>query len=147
MSYPYLWDLNSKRPKDAELAGTYKILKIRLASDLARTIKTEGSRITLESDHTAILSDVPEFDTPGETQVCSASGSATWNEDNTQNAGMGWSVEFTDFSPAKTSTTPGCAHRDLSGLVILGRHAPHRLYQSVGDPDSDTGVEYGIGRD
>lgn len=147
MSYPFVWDLNAKRPKDAELAGTYKILKIRLASDLSRTINPESSKITLKPDHTAILSDVPEFDTPGETQVCSASGSATWDEDDKENEGMGWSVEFTNFSPANAATTPACADRNLSNLVILGRHVPHRLYQSVGDPDSDTGVEYGIGRD
>ena len=146
-SYPRFWDYTKAKPKDADLVGSYRVLKVRLSGELARMVTEKKSQITLNADHTAILTDVPEFDEFGEKLECRLSGSAKWKLDDGINSGSGWSVAFQDYHPSFKMTIPGCGFEDTTwGISILSRHAPYRLYESVGDPDSDTGIEYEMAR-
>jgi hypothetical protein len=75
LTYPYPWDYSKKKPKESDMVGTYKILKLRLPSAASGVDK--DARITLRSDGTAVFSSVPEFDDFGQRFVCSLSGAAT----------------------------------------------------------------------
>ncbi len=142
-SYPRLWDYTKTRPKDAELVGTYRVLKLRLTSDLSRSVRERETRITLKADHTADLADVPEFDGFGQKLECRLSGSATWQLDDEINSGWGWSVAFQNYHPTEKVTTHECNYENtIWGILVLSRHAPYRLDAIVGDPDSDTGIEF-----
>ena len=139
-SYPPFWDYTKTRPKDAEIVGAYRILKLRLPSELSRSVRERNARITLNADHTAVLADVPEFDGFGEKLQCRLSGAATWRLDER----WGWSIVFQNYHAASKPTTRDCDYENNSiwGIVVLSRHPPYRLYAIVGDPDSDTGVEF-----
>ena len=143
VSYPRFWDYTKTRPKDAELVGTYRVLQLRLPSDLGRSVRERDTRITLKADHTADLADLPEFDGFGEKLECRLSGSATWRLDEEINSGWGWSVVFQNYHPTNKATTRECNYENtIWGILVLSRHAPYRLYSIVGDPDSDTGIEF-----
>jgi hypothetical protein len=118
------------------------VLKLRLTGDLDRSVREKDSTITLKADHTAVFTDVPEFDRFGDSIICRLSGSVNWKLDNEVSSGLSWSVVFEDYLPATESTLPECVYDGWS-LYVLGRRAPHRLYVIVGDPDSDAGVEFG----
>jgi hypothetical protein len=143
-SYPRFWDYSKTKPADTDLVGSYRVLKLRLPDDLSRQVAEKDSLITLNADHTATLTAVPEFDRFGQKLACIWSGSATWKLDDKINVGWGWSVAFQNFHPSsKVNTTQDCNRQDnIWGILILSRHSPYRLYEIVGDPDSDTGVEY-----
>lgn len=143
LSYPHFWDYTKTKPKDADLVGTYKVLKLRLPSDLGRSVREKDAVLTLKADHTAVLTDFPEFDAFGQKLVCRLSGTASWALDDGINTGWGWSVAFQDFHSASTPTSRECDRQDSKwGILVLSRNTPHRLYAIVGDPDSDTGVEF-----
>lgn len=122
---------------------TYKILKLRLPSELGDSVRERDAAITLRANHTAILTDVPSFDDSGQKLACRLLGSARWELfDQTANLG-GWSVMFQNYNPATKPTVKECELENSSwSILILSRHAPYRLYEIVGDPDSDTGVEF-----
>jgi hypothetical protein len=143
-SYPPFWDYSKTKPVDAELVGSYRVLKLRLPSDLSRQVTERDSRITLNADHTAILSAVPDFDGFGQKLECRWSGIASWELNDYINVGWGWSVAFKNFhSLSKAISAQDCNRQDFVwGVLILSRHSPYRLYEIVGDPDSDSGVEY-----
>jgi hypothetical protein len=142
-SYPYLWDYTKTKPEDAHIVGTYGLLKSRLPSDLERLVREKQPVIALNTDHTATLTDVPEFDPFGQKLVCRLSGTAIWALDDGINSGWGWSVAFQNYHPTTKPTTRECdLQNSIWGILVLSRHAPYRLYAIVGDPDSDTGVEY-----
>ncbi len=124
------------------MVGIYKIFKLRLPSADSGFVKE--ARITLRADGTAVLSSVPEFDVFGQKFVCVLSGTAKWKIEDQMNIGLGWSVAFEDYLPATSPTAPECDLRNVifGGPLILGRHPPYRLYDLVGDPDSDTGIEF-----
>jgi hypothetical protein len=51
---------------------------------------------------------------------------------------------FEDYIPATKPRAKECQLEDSSwSIPLLSRRAPYRLYDIVGDPDSDTGIEYG----
>jgi hypothetical protein len=143
-SYPPFWDYSKTKPAEADVVGSYRVLKLRLPSDLSRQVTEKDSRITLSADHTATLTAVPDFDGFGQKLECRWSGSATWKLNDKINIGWGWSVAFENFRPSsKVTTAQDCNRQDFVwGILILSRHPPYRLYEIVGDPDSDTGVEY-----
>jgi hypothetical protein len=141
-SYPPFWDYSKAKPKENDLVGSYRVLKLRLPSELKREAAEKEARITLNADHTAILADVPEFDGFGQKLECRLSGSATWELDDMANDGLGWDVTFHYHSTSKV-TNLNCKYEDfIFAILILSRHSPYRLYDIVGDPDSDTGIEY-----
>ena len=142
-SYPYFWDYTKTRPQDADLVGTYKLLELRLPSDVEHSVREKAFTITLNEDHTATLTDVPEFDGFGQKLVCRLSGTATWALDDGINSGWGWSVAFQNYHPLTKPTAHECdLQNSIWGILVLGRHTPYRLYAIVGDPYIDTGVEY-----
>ena len=142
-SYPAFWDYSKVKPKDNDLVGSYRVLKLRLPSELKQEVKEKEPRITLNADHTVVLADVPEFDGFGQKLECRLSGSATWGLDDEVNYGWGWSVVFQNYHSMSKPTNPKCNYENsIWGILILSRHAPYRLYGIVGDPDSDTGIEY-----
>jgi hypothetical protein len=142
-SYPYWWDYTKTRPDDAHIVGTYGLLKTRLPSDLERAVREKQPVIALSTDHTATLTDVPEFDPFGQKLVCRLSGTAIWALDDGINDGWGGSVAFKNYRPTVKPTSSECVlHDSMWTILILSRKAPYRLYVIIGDPDSDTGVEY-----
>jgi hypothetical protein len=142
LSYPRFWDYTRTKPKDADLVGSYGLLKLRLPSALARSVREKEPVITLKADHTVIFTDTPEFDGFGDELVCRLSGSANWELNDLINS-TGWSVEFRNYRPALGSTALECNLKNTTwSILVLSQHAPYRLYLTVGDPDSDTGVEF-----
>jgi hypothetical protein len=142
LSYPYPWITPKKPPQESEMVGRYKIVQLRLPSTVTGIDK--AARIVLKSDHSAELFSVPQFDKFAQKIVCSLSAAATWKLDNVTNNGR-WSVEFQVSGPTTKPMPRECdlaTYSDFEGLLVLGRHAPYRLY-IVGDPDSDTGIEFG----
>jgi len=140
-SYPRLWDFTRTKPPDAQLVGTYKVLKLRLPDDLARQARQRDASIILRADHTARFTDFPDFDPFGDNVVCRLSGSADWLPSDLRGGGFGWSVEFNNYRPA--TKLAACGHTNtMWPILILGQHSPYRLYSIVGDPDSDTGIEF-----
>jgi len=144
LSYPWFWDYTRTRPKDADLAGSYRVLKLRLPDNLAHSVGEREPTISLKGDHTVLFADVPEFDGFGDELVCRLSGSAHWHLSRVLNGGVGWSVQFQGFRPAQESMKPECKEYQNStwSILILSQHAPYRLYAIVGDPDIDTGIEF-----
>ena len=141
LSYPYPWEYSKQKPKDSDMVGTYKVLKLRLPS--TAMFSGKDAQIILRTDGTAMFSSVPGFDELGQRFVCTFSGSATWNLDDKIIDQGGWSVAFKNYQPATTPTARECdLRKSMIGFLVLSRHPPYRLYQIVGDRDSDTGVEY-----
>jgi hypothetical protein len=98
----------------------------------------------LRPDGAAVFSSVPEFNDFGQKFVCSLSGVAKWELDDEIDDGWEWSVAFQDYRPATKPTARECdlGNSVIGGTLVLSRHAPYRLYKIVGDPDSDTGIEF-----
>ena len=143
-SYPWFWDYTKTKPMDADVLGTYEPSKVRLPGPLADSVREKQVALALLSDHTATFKNFPVFDAFGERLACELDGSARWRLfDQTANLG-GWSVMFEDYNPATKPRAKECQLENSSwSILLLSRHAPYRLYDIVGDPDSDTGVEYG----
>jgi len=132
LSYPWFWDYTRTRPKDADVVGSYKILKLRLPSNLARSVREREPMVTLKADHTAVLADVPEFDGFGDELVCRLSGSANWEVNSELSSGVGWSVEFQNYRPAPGPARSECDLKYSTwSISILSQHAPYRLYATV----------------
>jgi len=143
LSYPRFWDYTRTKPKDADFVGTYKVLKLRLPTELSLSVRERESAITLKADRTAILTDAPMFNGFGDTLVCRLSGSVNWELDQGLSGGLGWSLTFQHYQAATKPTTGECNYENtMWSMDILSRNAPYRLYRTVGDPDSDTGVEF-----
>jgi hypothetical protein len=143
LSYPWFWDYTKTKPKETDVLGTYKILKLRLPGDLSNSVREKETKINLAANHTAELTEVPVFDDSGQELICRLRGSAHWDfYDQTANLG-GWTLTFQDYIPATKPTAKECEFGDSMGsLLILSKQPPYRLYAMVGDPDSDTGVEF-----
>ena len=143
LGYPRFWDYSKTRPKDADLVGAYRLRSLRLPAELSRAVKQREPLLSLRGDHTVTLQDVPEFDGFGDVLECRLSGSATWALDDQINHGWGWSVAFQNYRALAKQPVSKCNYENTTwGILVLSRHAPYRLYAIVGDPDSDTGVEY-----
>jgi hypothetical protein len=141
--YPHFWDYTKTKPNEPDIVGKYKILELRLSGELRNSVQEKEAEITLGADHTAALTDIPVFDESGQELVCRLRGTSHWAlRDQTKNLG-GWTVTFQDYVPALKPTAKECEFGDSMGsLLILNGHAPYRLYSIVGDPDSDTGIEF-----
>jgi hypothetical protein len=143
LSYPWFWDFTKTKPKETDLVGAYIILKLRLPSDLRFAGQVRDAAIVLKTDHTAVLTEVPEFDDSGQKLVCRLSGTARWELNGQPGGASGWSVTFRDYLPAADPTEGECKlQNSLSSIPILSRRAPYRLYAIVGDADDGTGIEF-----
>ena len=141
MSYPWFWDYTRAKPKESDLPGGYKILKIRLSTDLAKQIREQQPSVTLSADHTALLANFPRFDGFGDRVDCTRSGIADWSLDKDLGASDGWQLAFKNYRPSMPAAA--CGQEDsIWPVLLLGQKPPYRLYLTVGDPDSDTGIEF-----
>jgi len=138
-SYPHLWDFTKTKPDEASLVVSYKILRVSLPGDLARAVRANEPSIKLSANHSAVLTNYPEFDGFGETLICRNSSSVTWKLSGYDNSG--WKVAYTIERRARDAGSPECGE-GTSFLTMLGRQAPYRLYLTVGDPDSNAGIDF-----
>lgn len=135
-------DYVKAEPGAADVAGTYQLSKLKLDTDLSRAVRMQNATVTINSNHTATLTDVPKFDLSGFRMVCRLTGSADWQLSNSENSGLGWSVAFSNFVPT-TKTNADCNTGFAApSLLILGQNPPHQLYMPVGGADSDSGIEF-----
>jgi hypothetical protein len=140
MSYPRFWDYARAKPKESDLPGRYKILKIRLSTDLAKQIRGQEPSLKLNADHTALLANFPRFDGFGDRVDCSRSGIASWSLHKDLGS-SGWQVAFEDYRPSMAAAACG-QENSIWPVLLLGQKPPYRFYLTVGDPDSDTGIEF-----
>ena len=75
-AYPHAWDFARSRPKDSDLVGIYKVLKV--SGSPAGLQSTATVQIVLRADHTAEISAIPEYDGFGERIVSILTGKGTW---------------------------------------------------------------------
>jgi hypothetical protein len=137
--YPRFWDHPQSKPTDAELVGTYKVSKVRLSRELSGAVHEKEAVITLNAYHTATLTNFPDFGGFGLGLTCRFSGSVRWQVDNVEDY---W-VSFESHHPEKKMQKPECElENSVFPIIILSRRAPYRLYWTVGDPDSDQGIEF-----
>ncbi len=141
MSYPWSWDYTRAKPKESDLVAQYKILKIRLTDGLAKPIREQDPSVTLNADHTASLFKFPHFDGFGDRVDCSLSGTANWSLDEGLGIGDGWQLKIENYRSDAQAKECGPGNAAWP-IVLLGQKPPYRLYLSVGDPDSDTGIEF-----
>lgn len=99
--------------------------------------------VTINRDNTAALSNIPAFDVFGERMNCSFSGLAKWQllDDGY------WEIRFDAVhvaSPLDSGSVAPCGSQWGNEMDILGQSPPYRLWLSIGDPDNDTGIEFGL---
>src|SRR5436190_14489174 len=99
MSYPYFWDHPTKKPPNADIAGTYQVEKVRLSTELSSSVREKDPLIKLNTDGTAIFTNVPILDGFGDRVTCRLTGSAIWELHSEFNSASGWSVDFSDYQP------------------------------------------------
>lgn len=137
--YPHFWDYPQSKPTDADMVGTYRVSRMRLSKKLTHAVLEKEAVIVLNADQTGTLTNFPDFDAFANTLVCRVSGSVNWRVDHPESY---W-VSFESHRPEKNTQESDC---ELEGtvfpVIILSRHAPYRLYWTVGDPDSDEGIEF-----
>lgn len=146
-AYPRHWDYTRKKPAEIDLSGTYQILQVRTTeidgiSNLIQSFRNRKDvSVKLNSDHTAILFNIPSFDVDKEKLTCSFSGHAKWL---LWGDGTGWEIRFdADYPVGSPETTPGaCGPQWQDGMTVLGQAPPYRLWLGIGDPDDDTGIEF-----
>jgi hypothetical protein len=152
-AYPHFWDYTRRQPKEPELVGSYKIRKLSRASFVPASFRpSKDVWMVLNADHTAVLSGIPAFDGFGDVMLCAFSGPATWT---TYARTSDWWVDLRSklqkgsgrLEPSgkrADSVLPklDCGANWNQPLLVLGQHAPYRLYLTVGDPDEDVGIEF-----
>ncbi len=141
MSYPWFWDYTRAKPKEADLAGKYEVLKIRLSTDLAKSLQEGKPSVMLNADHTALLDNFPRFDGLGDRVDCSRTGTADWSLDKDLGASGGWQLALKNYRQSAAASACG-EKNSIWPVLLLGQKPPYRLYLTVGDPDSDTGIEF-----
>ncbi len=141
MSYPWFWDYTRAKPKDLDLVGTYKVLKLRLSDDLVQFVVKLPPSLRLNADHSVVFDNFPIFDGFGDGVNCQLSGKATWSLD--PDFSQGRSILFHKYHSSSMPTSRHCDYENTTwDIQILGQRSPYRLYEIVGDPDSDTGIEW-----
>lgn len=141
MSYPWFWDYTRAKPMERTLLGKYKIRKIRLEDDLATPIRGNDPFVTLNADETAAFAGFPYFDGFGHRVDCYLSGTARWSLDKDLGVGSGWQLRFENYQSSSPANKCG-PENAIWPILLLGQKPPYRLYLTIGDPDSDTGIEF-----
>jgi hypothetical protein len=131
------------KPEDADITGTYRLSRLKLERDLARSVQMQDATITLQPDHKVAVEGFPKFDLSGGRLVCRLSGSAEWQLSDQENGGVGWSLVFNNFASSTAPAESACnTTYPMPSLSIIGPKTPHRLHMTVGDPNDDQGVEF-----
>jgi hypothetical protein len=133
-----------QRPEDADVIGTYKMSKLKLESELMRSVRAQDVTLTLQADHKALVTNFPTFDMSGGRLICRLSGWAEWQLSGQEGGDARWSVVFNNFNPSGASTNSVCnTTYPMPGLAILNEKAPHGLLLSVGDANGEQSIEFG----
>jgi hypothetical protein len=141
MSYPWFWDYTRAKPKDLDLVGTYKALKLRVPDDLVGSVLKLPPSLRLNAEHSVVFDNFPIFDGFGDEVDCRLSGKAIWSFD--RGVDQSWSLVFQNYHSFSTPVSHRCNHQNTTwDIQILGQGSPYRLYETVGDPDSDAGIEW-----
>jgi len=123
MSYPRFWDFTRKKPADSDLLGIYKVIKVRLDSDLRDTVRKKAPALILNVDHKALFANFPVFHDVGDTVECTLAGSATWSSESNLGSGLGWGLRFDHYHPSTPSSFCGYKNGTWS-LDLLGQKPP-----------------------
>jgi hypothetical protein len=147
-AYPRLWDYTRTKPAELGLSGVYQIRQTRpgggSAAELIKGFRTRRDvTVTINRGDTAALLNIPAFDGFGEKMKCSFSGLAKWQllDDGD------WQIRFDAVhvaSPSDSGAVAPCGSQWNDGMMILGQSPPYRLWLSIGGPDNDTGIEFGL---
>jgi hypothetical protein len=144
LAYPRFWDYTKVKPNDADMLGTYTFLKS--SGSFGYGHGYQGNRdisVTLHADHTASLSEMPSIEPDQYKTLCTYSGPAVWAlDDHGDPDGDEWYVmiETKQSADSKKKTWGPFTWWEL---LMLSRRPPYRLYKVIGDPDNDTGLEFG----
>jgi hypothetical protein len=137
---PHGWDYTAVSPKETDLVGTYKVTRYNGEIDSIEGFSRRNSiQVVLNADHTTRVSEFPQFDGFGDFVICKLSESGTWEFGR----GPGAEIRF-KFKSVPKSKDDSRHGRECSGdfeIPLLGHRPPYSLYLSIGDPDSDTGIE------
>ncbi len=134
----------SSAPSAQEMVGSYS-LRPKSAKFLAKlaSARIEPSELELKPYGKAEFRNVYEylesFDSGTSFSLCQISGRGTWQV--TSNGGAEVSVHL--LPEAVILGGKACTSEAWVSYEVLGRGRAHRLWSYIGDPDSDTGLEYG----
>jgi hypothetical protein len=139
---PHVWNYTALVPADSDLIGTYKATRQHGQLDvIADFSRNDLIQIVLKADHTAEISNFPEFDQLADSVLCRISGPGTWRLDR----GPGPEIRFHVKSLPKPDVPPSINDHHCTPdveLSLLGHMAPYRFYWAFGDPDDDRGLEF-----
>lgn len=140
--HPRLWQFSHFQPKQSDLVGTYRVARFDGNVDRIEGFSSKDPiEIALHPDHSATVSDLPEFDGFGDAVICKLSGSAKWE---LRSAPFSWDIVLRFDSLPRSSGTHPLVRQCYPEfhLHIVGHAAPYGLYDDIGDPDDDTGIQY-----
>jgi hypothetical protein len=134
-----IWNTPSHAPPPRDVAGIYTPDDASRAEWTREHVNLSAlSYIRLNEDHTVEVHDMPVFDAFGQSQNCQCSATGKWTFDESS-YGVKLDLNLTSTAPAPN--TKPCT--DYGAMIeLVGRHQPYRLYQTIGDPDSGTGITY-----
>jgi hypothetical protein len=139
---PHVWDYQVFMPKEADLIGTYKVVRYHRVDAIEGLSKKDPIQIVLNTDHTVEFSDFPEFDGFGDFVICKLSGPGIW----ALTRGLPTpEIQFELKAVPKSAVPESPYVRRCYGnfsLPLVGHLNPYRLYVSIGDPDDDMGIEF-----
>jgi len=139
-AYPPFWDYARKAPTALGLAGTYHIRRVWApgSKDIENFDGRRDVSVTIRSDKTATLTNVPDFSGCGGKEISTAVTWAVYDEDPT------FEVRFDAISSKKqgNSVADVCGEGWSTGMDLLGQRRPYRLWMRIGVPNEDRGIEF-----
>ena len=121
---PAVWNRPWNVPSRSDMVGSYVEYERHLDDKRASAI----ARLMLNADGSMSVSDLPaDFGT----STCTLSGLGSWK--GPDDDGIGITIT-SDLKPGS------CQSGFYGGLQLADHSNPYRLYWTVGDPDSGTGV-------
>jgi hypothetical protein len=134
-AYPHWWDFTKQRPKNSELVGSYHAFK--KSGSPSGVTSIANITVQLNADGTAQIASIPIHDGFGEKKLCDLSASGKWLVDGSSRA---WALEVVKLVDVKSAGN--CPPNSNLPFFILGQREPYRIYLTIGDPDSDEGIEF-----
>jgi hypothetical protein len=134
-----IWNTPNHAPPPKDVAGIYTPDDASRAEWAREHITLSAlSYIKLNEDHTLEVHDMPAFNGVGEFQNCQYSATGKWGF---YESGNEVEVNLYLTAPDSQPNNRSCGQEGAS-IELLGRDQPYHLYQTVGDPDSGTGITY-----
>ena len=114
-------DNTKAKPNSASLVGRYE----------GSAPHAGDAVVVLNADHTALISQLPTFETFEKPEICRWDGNGTWGIGGSQS----WEVEV-----VLSSITAGKGFCPASSeplrFSLKGQREPYEIYVTIGDPDS-----------